>query len=341
MYDRSPASALHPVAKSVAQFRDVVPGLAAVGLLTALVTGCGGSQALSVQPPPSGDLVVSSASVSFGSVGVGKSGAVSLTVSNNGTGSLQISQVAFSSAAFSQTATLPITIAAGQSSSLPLAFAPSATGAASASMTITNSGSPGTVNVSLSGTGVPDVPGLQVQSASVDFGDVLLNTPATQSVTLTSSGIEPLTISSATVAGSGFTVAGLTLPATLNPTQTATLDIAFDPAGAGSVTGSVTLATNAPSGSSAIALSGIGVTAIYRVNLTWQAPPATPDPVSGYNLYRSTNGGAYSPLARVTSTSYTDASVLNGTTYSWYVMSVDAQGIESPPSNVFTVTIPN
>ena len=74
------------------------------------------------------------------------------------------------------------------------------------------------------------VPTLSVNATSVAFGSVLLNTAAPpQSVTLTSTGTVPVTISGATLTGTGFTVSGMTFPAMLDPGQAATLNVGSIP----------------------------------------------------------------------------------------------------------------
>lgn len=185
---------------------------------------------------------------------------------------------------------------------------------------------------------------MTVSSTNVPFGDVIVNTTATQSVTLTSSGTSQLTVNSGTVTGAGFSISGMTFPLTLNPGQSATLDIAFDPTVTGAATGNVTLSTNASTGGTAtISLSGNGVAASYQVNLTWSPPTSSTDPVAGYNVYRAT--GTSTSYQRLNSSldaqaAYTDANLQNGTSYSYYVVSVDSQGNQSVPSNIYTVTIP-
>jgi len=60
-------------------------------------------------------------------------------------------------------------------------------------------------------------------------------------------------------------------------------------------------------------------------------------------VYRAISGSsAYQLLnsAINTSTSYTDATVADNTSYTYYVESVDAEGNQSVPSNTFTITIP-
>ena len=81
------------------------------------------------------------------------------------------------------------------------------------------------------------VPTLGIDATSIGFGDVYVNSPATQSVTLSSTGTAAVTVSAATVAGTGFSVSGASFPLTLNPTQTATLSVEFNPTAAGAATG--------------------------------------------------------------------------------------------------------
>jgi Abnormal spindle-like microcephaly-assoc'd, ASPM-SPD-2-Hydin len=82
---------------------------------------------------------------------------------------------------------------------------------------------------------------------------------------LANSGTGSLTISQAAVSGSGFTTSGLVLPLTLIPGQRSNFTLAFAPAAAGSVTGSVSLINNAPNSPTIIALSGTGVVATVQV----------------------------------------------------------------------------
>ena len=111
---------------------------------------------------------------------------------------------------------------------------------------------------------------LSPSSSSLSFGSVNVNTPTTQSVTLTSTGNAAVTVNSVTVTGSGFTVSGATFPLTLNPNQTAVLNVRFDPAAAGTAIGTLTIASNSSTGSSSvISLSGSGVpvlTALHCAN---------------------------------------------------------------------------
>jgi fibronectin type 3 domain-containing protein len=145
------------------------------------------------------------------------------------------------------------------------------------------------------------------------------------------------------ITGAGFTIVGGGFPVTLNPTQILTLQLQFEPTTAGALTGQITISSNSTSGSTAVvALSGTGTAVAHEVDLSWDAPVSSPDPVAGYNVYRATGGGSFglinpSPDAAVV---YVDSTVVSGVTYSYEVKSVDFSGIESIASNQITVTIP-
>ena len=86
---------------------------------------------------------------------------------------------------------------------------------------------------------------LGVNTTSVAFGDVTVNTASTQSITLTATGTAPVTISAATLAGTGFTLPAATFPMTLNPGQAVALSVQFDPAATGTASGQLTISSNA------------------------------------------------------------------------------------------------
>ncbi|MGA9672765.1 MAG: Ig-like domain repeat protein [Terracidiphilus sp.] len=185
---------------------------------------------------------------------------------------------------------------------------------------------------------------LSINATSIAFGNVVINTPTTQSVTLTSTGTAAVTVNSAVVTGTGFTVSGATLPATLTPGQAVTLGVEFDPTTAGAATGQLTItSTSSTNGTAVIALTGTGTAAAYTVDLSWDAPGSSQDPVAGYDIYRAPSGGTIYQQVNssvVTTTAFVDSTVQGGATYDYYVESVDASGVESVPSSTFAVTIP-
>ncbi len=82
----------------------------------------------------------------------------------------------------------------------------------------------------------------------------------------------------------------------------------------------------------------------YEVNLTWQAPANSTDPVAGYNAYRALSGSAnYQQIntSEIVSTAYADTNAQSDQTYDYFVESVDASGVTSEPSNMASVSVPS
>ena len=94
---------------------------------------------------------------------------------------------------------------------------------------------------------------------------------------------------------------------------------------------------------STISLSGTGVAPSYEVDITWDAPADSSDPVVGYNIYRAVNGSSAYQLLNASydsATSYADVTVASDTSYTYYIESVDAAGNSSIPSNTYSVLVP-
>ena len=183
---------------------------------------------------------------------------------------------------------------------------------------------------------------ISVNATSLSFGNVALNQPATQPLTVTNSGGSAATLSAATVTGAGFSLAGAKFPLTLNPGQNATLNVQFDPTTAGAASGELAIISTSSSIAVAqLSLSGTGVT--QKIELKWNAPASSGNPVAGYDIYRST--GTNNSFQRLNSsvhkqTTYQDDSVHAGVTYEYYVTAVDGSGVESTPSNTTTLSVP-
>ena len=290
-------------------------------------------------------LSVSSTTLNFGSVALKAVSRQTLTLTSSGTGSVTISAVTAAGTGYAVAApALPLTLAPGQSASLQVSFDPTVAGLSTGSIAITSTANGGSTTVALSGTGsgATGTPVLSLSSTTLNFGNVVIGSPGTQSLTLTSSGTGAVTVSAFTLTGVGFTVSGATLPVTLNPGVAITVHVQFNPTIAGAATGKLTLATNSSTGSSlSIALNATGSTAVHKVTLTWAAPGTSPAPVTSYNVYRASGSTtSFQLLHGASLTNYVDQSVQSGTNYSYYVKSVDAGGNESSPSNQVAVTVP-
>ena len=185
-------------------------------------------------------LGVSPSSISFGPVIVGSSSQPQvMTLTNPGGSNLTISQVTETGSGFGFSGiTLPFTLPAGQSVSCSVTFAPQSTGAVIGGISITSVSGNGkgggprkgssTTTVPLSGTGV--APGsLAANPTSISFANVQVSSSQKQTATLTNSGGSSITVSQATVTGSGFSLAGLSFPLSLGAGQSATFSVTFAP----------------------------------------------------------------------------------------------------------------
>src|SRR5579859_2075086 len=110
----------------------------------------------------------------------------------------------------------------------------------------------------------------------------------------------------------------------------------------GPATGSLSIqSTSSTDGMAVISLSGAGLP--HQVALSWDPPGISTVPIASYKTYRLIAGGSAYQLMNSsvgTETAYVDKTVQSGVTYDYIVTSVDANGLESLPSNAVTATIP-
>ncbi|MGC1961774.1 MAG: choice-of-anchor D domain-containing protein, partial [Candidatus Sulfotelmatobacter sp.] len=215
--------------------------------------------ALSGTAVAAGSLSATPTSLSFGSRQVGTSQTQTETLKNIGGDSLTISQATVSGAGFSYSGlSLPLTLAANQSTTFGVVFAPTAAGASGGSVSLTISGSSTTLDIALSGAGVAPAT-LTATPSSLIFTNITVGQNQAQTETIKNVGGESATISQATVAGTGFSISGISAPVTLTPGQSASFSVTFAPQSAGSFPGSVVVDSNASNPSLSVVLTGSAV----------------------------------------------------------------------------------
>src|SRR5580704_4567139 len=281
--------------------------------------------------PTSAQLTVAPSSVNFGNVPVGTTATQSITMSASGA-AVTVSSDSSSNAQFALNgASFPLTIPAGQSLSMNVAFAPKSGGAASGSLSFSSNASNSPAPASLTGTGtVTASPQLAIAPALLNFGDVADGTTATQPITMSASGAA-VTVSSDSSSNSQFVLNGASFPLTIAAGQSVSFNVAFTPKSSGSESGSLSFASNATNSPAPESLAGIGTVTSYSVSLWWNASTN----VAGYNVYRST--AANGTYAKVNpnldaGTAYTDSTVASGQTYYYEATSVNSSGQESSRS---------
>ncbi len=204
-------------------------------------------------------------SVSFGNLNVGSTATQSVQVSNTGNSSVTLTQLQASGNGISVSGlAIPLSLAPSQSATFSVSFAPGAAGTIPGSVTVTNNDGISTV-AAVTGTGVQA--GLSVTPASASFGSVVTGSTNSQTIQLKNNGNANLTISQATVSGSGFSLNGLSLPATLTPGQSTNFNVKYAPQSGGNASGSISIVSNAPNSPATVALSGTGASATYTLAL--------------------------------------------------------------------------
>jgi sugar lactone lactonase YvrE len=203
-------------------------------------------------------------SLNFGAVATDVTSAVkTVTLKNSGNATLTISSIAISgtnSGDFPETTTCTGSLAAGASCSLKVQFRPSATGARSAAVSISDNAAGSPQQVPLSGTGTT----AKLAPTPLGFGTLTVGlTSAVKKVTLTNLGTTTLSISSITVTGSEAanfpetTTCGSSLAAAAS----CTISLEFKASTTGARSANLTVTDNAAGSPQQVPLSGTGTTA--------------------------------------------------------------------------------
>lgn len=210
----------------------------------------------------SGQLVANPSAVTFTGISVGSVGSQTVTLTNGGSTSVTISQAAASGNGFGITGlSLPLTLAAGQTSRFAITFTPAGPGAVNGSVTLTSNSPAPVITISTSGTGAQ--PAISTTPLSVTFNNVVIGFPNSQTIQIQNPGTASLTISQANVSGAGYSISGLSLPATIAAGGNTTFNVAFAPSSTTPVSGSISLVNNSPNSPYTISLSGNGLAATH------------------------------------------------------------------------------
>jgi len=271
-----------------------------LSLVSCAVTSKGSS------PATNASISITPSLVSFGDVKIKSETSQTLRLSNTGTTDLAISQATLSGTGFSMSGlSAPQTVAAGTSMNFTVSFQPTTTGAASGSISISSNASSTPLTVSLTGTGVTtSTPAISVTPTAVSFGNLTVKTSASQIVKLSNTGTADLAISQATLAGTGFSMSGLTAPLTLTAGTSMNFTVSFQPMTTGAASGSISISSNAGSTPLTVSLTGTGVTA------SAPAISVTPTAVSFGNLTVKTSA---SQTVKLSNTGTADLAISQAT----------------------------
>ncbi len=215
-------------------------------------------------------VTVTPASEAFASLAVGDTSAAKvITLKNTGTSSTTISVAA--SANFGETPnTCTSTLAGGASCTINATFVPTTTGALTGSISVTDNATNSPQTVSLTGTGLAPV---TLSPTTLAFGSESVgSTSAAKIVTMTNNLAETLSFSFSASANYSA-VAGGTTPCgtSLAAKAKCTISVTFDPTTTGSLTGQLMINDTAFGNPQTVSLTGTGVADVVTVTTT----PAT------------------------------------------------------------------
>ena len=212
-------------------------------------------------------LTITPSSVDFGQVLVGSLAVKTVTLTNTGTTSIKISNVAINNPGFSDNNNFfalplcPSTLAAKKTCTVFVTFIPfrNQSGPASASLVVTDNAAGSPQKAALTATAIN--PKVSLNPGSLSFGTQKVGTTSSvKSVTLTNSGTTPLILGRLTSSGDFSIISTTTCTAGLSiaPAHTCRIDVKFAPKSKGTRFGSVAIKDNALFSPQNVLLSGQG-----------------------------------------------------------------------------------
>ena len=219
---------------------------------------------------PMSDIDGVPASHAYGNVVIGANGSRTFAIRNVGNDDLDVSDVSLVGGdagqfAITQGGSTPFTVAPGATHNLDVQFSPTSAGPKATTLRLTSDDpDENPFDVSLSGTGITP-PEIDVSPASQSYGNVLIGTNATRTVTIRNLGGADLQVSASTLTGGDagqFAITQGGAPFTLGPGATRNLDVRFTPTSGGLKSTTLRLtSTDADESPLDVALSGTGTTA--------------------------------------------------------------------------------
>lgn len=241
-------------------FSPVVAG-ASIGALTITDNAAGSPQVVLLTGTGLAEpaVALSPTTLSFASQIVNTTSAAQVvTVTNTGTASLTVSNVAVSGP-FAETNTCSAAVAPSALCTVSVTFTPTAGGGALGTLTITDNAASSPQLVSLTGTGAA-APIVSLTPATLTFANQDLGTTSSpQLITLKNTGGAALTVSSVTATGDFASTN--TCGSSVGAGASCTISVTFAPTASGSRNGAITITDNAADSPQTVIVAGTGVAA--------------------------------------------------------------------------------
>ncbi|HEY7338728.1 MAG TPA: choice-of-anchor D domain-containing protein [Bryobacteraceae bacterium] len=230
------------------------------------ITDNAGKQIAALSGSGVAPVTFSPSSLSFGNLAVGSTGAArSVTVTNRMSTALSFSSIVASGPFAIASNTCGAGIAASGSCSVGVAFTPTGLGAATGTLTFTDSAVTSPQMVTLSGTGAAPV---TLSTSSLSFGTTAVgSTSSPKSVTLTNNQSGLLTLSGIVTSGP-FGISSNTCGTSVAAGATCTVGVTFTPTASGAATGALTFTDSAGNSPQTVTLGGAGSSSSSPVTLS-------------------------------------------------------------------------
>ncbi|MGO8756760.1 MAG: choice-of-anchor D domain-containing protein [Terracidiphilus sp.] len=217
-----------------------------------MLSGCLGGKI--IDPGSStGSLSATTTTINFGGVPVGQTASTTVSLVNEGSAAVGVSQITVAGQGFSANGgDLPVTVAAGTTYNLSANFTPTALGAVTGQLTITSSSaSDGTLTIALSGTGTS---ASTASLSSLSCASGLITGPGTDNCSVTLNEAAD---------SSGFTVSLASNDSSVSVPATVTV-----PAGSSSTSFSATVTAVSSTQTATLTASAGGVTESFALQLS-------------------------------------------------------------------------
>ena len=197
------------------------------------------------------------ASVSFPVIRTGASSTAFVRVNNIGNAPAAISRIQVLGQYFSQTNDCPASLAAGVGCEVRVVYAPGAGGTHAGVLNIQSNASTTLLAVPLGGSSTAVPPPALATEGAIDFGQQVILTSTPHTLFLRNTGGENLSIASVQAIGVGFRTEGAC--GTLEPQQSCSINVVFEPPAIGIFSGRVDIVSNSALGVVQVQLVGEGV----------------------------------------------------------------------------------
>ncbi|WP_052226461.1 choice-of-anchor D domain-containing protein [Microbacterium mangrovi] len=211
----------------------------------------------------------------FGFVAVGSTATANVTVTAAKSVTIQSAATTGPFSIGTPAPTLPVTLAVGDTVTIPVTAQPTATGAASGTIELTTDAGPVSFGLQVTGT----APGLSAAPTALDFGIVPTSARVTYTVSIANTDSVPETVSAVTGPSAPFTTVMPAVGTVIPAAASISLPVTFAPTTAtgGPVNTTLVVATSA--GSVTVPISGTGVVgashlAIGPMSIAFGAVPA-------------------------------------------------------------------